>query len=144
MEVLVRLAHQTLKEACPTAVAALQDPTIVPHWFMIDLHDELLLHTEPSQYAGLKTLSEQERFQRFETFLSQHASVHKTSRRGAKKSLKNFAELQSGCHVLESKMREGETLSKCGWCKQVTYFSRECQKTHWNTAHKKECAGRKK
>jgi hypothetical protein len=148
MDVLVRLAHQTLEEARPSVMAALQDP-VSP--FEIDEYDELFLHTDAQQWAGLKTLSDLQRRQRFEAAFTDHESNHKASRRGMKKSIKNCNEQSFGidevctnCHLLESKMGEGETLSKCGWCKQVTYCSRECQKQHWNKAHKKECAGRKK
>jgi hypothetical protein len=151
-EVLVRLAHLTLKEARPSVLAALQDPTVeIRGKFMIANYDEMLLHTDASQWARLKNASDRQRRQRFEAALNAHASDHKTLRRVAKKSLKNAAEQNFGedemcatCYVLESGMQEGETLSKCGWCKQVTYCSRECQKQHWNKAHKKECAGRKK
>jgi hypothetical protein len=110
-----------------------------------------LFRTNAQQWAGLKTLSGLQRRQRFEDALTEHASDHKSLRQGTRKLLKDAAEQNFGkdelcanCHVLESKMGEGETLSKCGWCRQVTYCSRECQKQHWNKAHKKECAGRKK
>jgi hypothetical protein len=151
-KVLVRLAQQTLKEGRPTAVAALQDPTVeMKINFTIEDYDELLLHTDAHQWAGLKTLSDSQRRERFEAELKGHPTTRKTLRRGAKKFLKNAAEQSFGndemcasCYVLESKLGEGEQLSKCGWCKQVTYCSRECQKLHWNKAHKEECDGRKK
>jgi hypothetical protein len=151
-EVLVRLAHQTLKEGRPSVIAALQDPTLeIGFKFVIADYDELLFCTDPQQWAGLKTLSDRQRRQHFENALNGHETDHKTERRGMKKHLKNNAEQHFGkdemcahCHVLESKMEDGKTLSKCGWCRQVTYCSRECQKQHWNKAHKKECAGRKK
>jgi hypothetical protein len=136
-EVLVRLAHQTLKEARPTAVAALQDPTDtveIKTNFVIEDYDELLFHTDARQL----TFSGRQRRERFQTALNDHNSDRKPSRRGAKMNLKICNEQQFGedemcasCHVLESKLGV------------VTYCSRECQKQHWNKAHKKECAGRK-
>jgi hypothetical protein len=154
MDVLVRLAHQTLKEARPTVIAALKlrDPAIeIPTNFGFADYDQLLFHTQASQWAVLKSASDRQRRQHFEAALTQHASDNKALRRGAKKGLRNLAEQNFGkdemcanCYVLESKMEEGKTLSKCGWCRQVTYCSRECQKLHWNKAHKKECTGRKK
>jgi hypothetical protein len=151
-DVLVRLAHQTLREGRPSVMAALRDPTVDEKGFVIEDYDELLLYTDAQQWVGLKTLSGTQRRKRFEAALSEHDSDYcKTSRQEAKKTLLAFAERTFGkddmcanCHVLESTMKEGETLSKCGWCKQVTYCSRECQKQHWNKAHKKECTGRKK
>jgi hypothetical protein len=150
-DILVRLAHQTLTEARPTVIAALRDPTVDQKGFVTQDYDELLLHTDPRQWARLKTISKLQRKQRFEAGLSEHKTNHKASRQGATKFVKEKAEQHFGkdemcanCHMLESKMQQGETLSKCGWCKQVTYCSRECQKQHWNKAHKKECAGRKK
>jgi hypothetical protein len=150
MDVLVRLAHQTLKEGRPS-VAALQDPTVDQDGFALEDYDELLSHTNAQQWAGLKTLSDLQRRQKFEDALNRHASDHKAARRGVRKDLKNAIgksngkdELCANCYMLESKMDEGEKLSKCGWCKQVTYCSRECQKLHWKKAHKKECARKKK
>jgi hypothetical protein len=155
--VLVRLAHHTLMEARPTVMAALQDTTVeirvklVVIKFVIADYDELLFYTDASQWAGLKNASERQRRQQFEADLTKHASGHKTMRRGTRKSLKNAIERTFGkdemcanCYVLESRLGEGETLSKCGWCRQVTDCSRECQKHDWNKAHKTECAGRKK
>jgi hypothetical protein len=154
--VLSRLAHHTIKEGRPSVINALQDPTVCQNGFAIEDYDDLLLYTDllytdAQQCVGLQTQSEQQRRERFEAALSEHDSDRKTERRAAKERLKRTAkrtfgkdEVCANCHVLESTMEEGETLSKCGWCKQVTYCSRECQKLHWKKAHKKECTGRKK
>jgi hypothetical protein len=139
-------------DARPPVLAALEDPTIENKTnFVIGKYDELSFRTDASQWAGLTNASDRQRRQRFEAALSEHDSGRKTSRRGTRKNIRNAAEQNYGkdemcayCYVLESGMQEGETLSKCGWCKQVTYCSRECQTEHWKTAHKKECAGRKK
>jgi hypothetical protein len=145
---LVRLAHQTLEEARPSVMAALQDPTVGQIGFGIEDYYELMFHTSAQQWVRVKSASDSLRRQRFEAALHEHISDRKTSRRDAKKTLKNAAigkdAMCASCYVLESEMGKGKTLSKCGWCKQVTYCSRECQKLHWNKAHKKECAGRKK
>jgi hypothetical protein len=151
-DALVQLAQHTLTEARPSVMAALQDPTVeIRITFTIAYYDELLSHTDASQWAGLKRLSELQRRQRFEDALSKRPSMHKTRRHEVAEALKRNMEQSYGkdemcasCYLLESELGEGETLSKCGWCKQVTYCSRECQKQHWNKAHKKECAGRKK
>jgi hypothetical protein len=49
-------------------------------------------------------------------------------------------EMCANCHVLETSLQNGLTLSKCARCQQIKYCSRTCQGEHWKRAHKKLCA----
>jgi len=44
----------------------------------------------------------------------------------------------SGCEQCSAEMRD---LKRCGRCFVAKYCSRECQKTHWKSAHKSTCPG---
>jgi hypothetical protein len=43
-----------------------------------------------------------------------------------------------GCDKANDELEEGAKLQKCAKCKDISYCSKECQKTHW-PKHKKEC-----
>ena len=54
--------------------------------------------------------------------------------------LKNI--IHDGCGITNhcgNCQRENVRLKKCSRCKKVSYCSRKCQKTHWNTKHREHC-----
>jgi hypothetical protein len=154
IEVLVSLANHSLKEARPTVLAAIQFRN--HEQVTIEQYDRMIKHTQADSWTRVKLLTDDDRWRHLETdWLSKLQAgdlkkARKSYRQSAKTYMKSNAETQHGndevctnCFRLESDLEEGKKLMFCGWCKQVNYCSRECQKVHWNKTHKKECIGGK-
>jgi hypothetical protein len=79
-----------------------------------------------------------------EVLAKEHNDLSKWLRKHCQEGLKKSADLSGGemcanCHVLETSLQQGLTLSKCARCQQIKYCSRTCQAEHWKRVHKKLC-----
>jgi hypothetical protein len=121
----------------------------------IEEYDMLTDMTGAGLWMALKGESVESRWQRVESMLLSRSvndddeKVARDNRRRIKKEMKSRLETECGtdelcsnCFVLENNTPDGK-LFRCGWCRQVNYCSRECQKEHWKKTHKKQCTGKK-
>jgi hypothetical protein len=155
IEVLVSLANHSLKEVRPTVFAAIQfDDDSEASCITNDQYDRLIEYTQADEWTHVKHLSDDDRWRSLETAVLSPLQARdvkktlKTMRQSKKKDMKSdvealhgFDEACNNCFRLESGLEEGKKLMICGWCKQVSYCSRECQMEHWKKFHKKECTG---
>jgi hypothetical protein len=156
IEVLMSLANHSLKEARSTIVAAIQLDNDPDKCVTTERYDSMIEYTEAGWWTRFKHLSDDDRWRMLETAVLSKVQAgdvkkaRKTQRQDAKQKMKSNAEAQLGndevctnCFRLESSLGEGKKLMICGWCKQVSYCSRDCQIQHWKKFHKKECIGGK-
>jgi len=47
--------------------------------------------------------------------------------------------IANNCHNCHNPSKDGKALSKCMGCQKAYYCSKQCQKEHWKSSHKKSC-----
>jgi hypothetical protein len=147
IEVLVSLANRTLKDSRSTVVDALARN--LDTRLTMTKYDRMIDCTDCDWWAHAKTESDELRWRRLEhSFLSidgDEKDTKKQQRRQMKQTLNSrfqqnhgVDEMCANCFELEKNL--AGKLFRCGWCRQVNYCSRSCQRVHWKKTHKKECA----